>query len=30
MDELDPPPITAADLGDAADALTLEREAGLA
>jgi iron(III) transport system substrate-binding protein len=28
--ELDPPDITAADLGDAADALVLEREAGLA
>jgi iron(III) transport system substrate-binding protein len=29
-DELDPPPVTPADLGDAADALALEREAGLA
>ncbi len=30
FDELDPPPITPADLGDAADALILRREAGLA
>jgi iron(III) transport system substrate-binding protein len=30
FDELDPPPITPADLGDAADALNLRREAGLA
>ncbi len=28
--ELDPPPVTPDDLGDAADALVLEREAGLA
>lgn len=30
FDELDPPAVTPADLGDAADALVLEREAGLA
>ncbi|HEU0229514.1 MAG TPA: iron ABC transporter substrate-binding protein [Burkholderiaceae bacterium] len=30
FDELDPPPITPADLGDAGDALILRREAGLA
>lgn len=30
FDELDPPAVTPADLGDAADALALEREAGLA
>jgi len=30
FDELDPPAVTAADIGDAADALALEREAGLA
>jgi iron(III) transport system substrate-binding protein len=28
--ELDPPDVAPADLGDAADALALEREAGLA
>lgn len=30
FEELDPPAVTPADLGDAADALALEREAGLA
>jgi iron(III) transport system substrate-binding protein len=29
-DELDPPAVTPADIGDASDALALEREAGLA
>jgi iron(III) transport system substrate-binding protein len=30
FDELDPPPVSPADLGDASDALALRREAGLA